>query len=163
MNVETQRKAAQKEAAKKDIIAGQGDARLRYTHPFPNAPVTVRASDQADPDVGLSAWQVRNHDQLLVHAGRYQSAELGRNGQVDCVRSGAGPGMADRSAKGVSSPGRGDRTGRKLAFAPSAKGRFRQLLQNRCLATGAKPAILRLRIAAGRLGRMTNRGGAGVD
>jgi hypothetical protein len=49
VNVETQRKAAQKEAAKKDIIAGQGDARLRYTHPFPNAPVTVRASDQADP------------------------------------------------------------------------------------------------------------------
>jgi len=48
VNVETQRKAAQKEAAKKEI-AGQGDARLRYTHPFPNAPVTVRASDQVDP------------------------------------------------------------------------------------------------------------------
>ncbi len=47
VNVETQRKAAQKE--KKDIVAGQGDARLRYTHPFPNAPVTVRPTDEVDP------------------------------------------------------------------------------------------------------------------
>ena len=50
VNVETQRKAAQK-AAKKDIIAGQGDARLRYNHPFPNAPVEVRPTDQADPQL----------------------------------------------------------------------------------------------------------------
>jgi hypothetical protein len=51
VNVETQRRAAQK-AAKKDFIAGQGDARLRYTHPFPaNEPVTVRPSDQVDPEL----------------------------------------------------------------------------------------------------------------
>src|SRR5579871_869751 len=44
---ETQRKKLKKEEEKKKI-AGQGDARLRYTHPFPNAPVTVRAGDQPD-------------------------------------------------------------------------------------------------------------------
>ncbi len=44
---ETQRKNLAREKAKKEI-AGVGDARLRYTHPFPNAPVTVRASDQSD-------------------------------------------------------------------------------------------------------------------
>ncbi len=42
---ETQRKKIAKEEAKKQI-AGVGDARLRGTHPFPNAPVTVRSSDQ---------------------------------------------------------------------------------------------------------------------
>ena len=45
VNQEVQRKRVAKEAEKK-VIAGQGDARLRYTHPFdPNAPVTVRATD----------------------------------------------------------------------------------------------------------------------
>jgi hypothetical protein len=45
VNQEVQRKQIEKEAAKK-VIAGQGDARLRYTHPFPpNTPVTVRATD----------------------------------------------------------------------------------------------------------------------
>ena len=48
VNQETQRKKVEKELAKK-AIAGQGDARLRYTHAFPNAPVTVRAADQTDP------------------------------------------------------------------------------------------------------------------
>jgi hypothetical protein len=43
---EVQRKALAKAEAKKQI-AGVGDARLRYTKSFPNAPVTVRASDQA--------------------------------------------------------------------------------------------------------------------
>jgi hypothetical protein len=44
VNQEAQRKKAQKEA--KQPIAGVGDARLRYTHPFdPNAPVTVRSTD----------------------------------------------------------------------------------------------------------------------
>jgi len=47
---ETIRKRIAKETAKKEI-AGQGDARLRYTHPFPNAPVTIRAQDQPDPSV----------------------------------------------------------------------------------------------------------------
>jgi len=49
-NQETERKRIAKEAAKKEI-AGVGDARLRYTHPFPNAPVTVRPQDQPDPSV----------------------------------------------------------------------------------------------------------------
>ena len=44
---EIQRKKLKKEAAKK-VIAGQGDARLRYTHPFPNAPVTVNAADDSN-------------------------------------------------------------------------------------------------------------------
>jgi len=41
---EGQRKKAAKEAPK--TIAGVGDARLRYTHPFPpNTPVTVRTTE----------------------------------------------------------------------------------------------------------------------
>jgi hypothetical protein len=43
VNQEIVRRKAQKEEGKK-TIAGVGDARLRYTHPFPpNEPVTVRA------------------------------------------------------------------------------------------------------------------------
>jgi hypothetical protein len=49
INQELQRKKVEKDAAKK-TIAGQGDARLRYTHPFdPNSTVTIRASDQEGP------------------------------------------------------------------------------------------------------------------
>ncbi len=48
---EVQRKRVAKEEAR-NKIAGQGDARLRYTHPFPNAPVTVQASDQQGPTAG---------------------------------------------------------------------------------------------------------------
>ena len=47
MNQEDLRKRVAKEEAKK-YIAGQGDARTRYSHPFPNAPVTIRAEDQPD-------------------------------------------------------------------------------------------------------------------
>jgi hypothetical protein len=47
VNQEIVRRKAQKDEGKK-TIAGVGDARLRYTHPFPaNEPVTVRA---VDPD-----------------------------------------------------------------------------------------------------------------
>ena len=50
VNQEAQRKKAQKEA--KRPIAGVGDARLRYTHPFdPNTPVTVRAVDPQGNEV----------------------------------------------------------------------------------------------------------------
>ncbi|MBV9290291.1 MAG: hypothetical protein JO288_21155 [Hyphomicrobiales bacterium] len=49
VNQETERKRVKKEAAKKEI-AGVGDARLRYTHPFPpNTPVTVNPTDQDIP------------------------------------------------------------------------------------------------------------------
>jgi hypothetical protein len=51
VNQEVLRKKAQKEEAKK-TIAGQGDARLRYNHPFPpNTPVTVRAVDPEGQEV----------------------------------------------------------------------------------------------------------------
>ena len=51
VNQEVLRKKAQKEEGKK-TIAGQGDARLRYTHPFPaNTPVTVRAVDPEGNEV----------------------------------------------------------------------------------------------------------------
>jgi hypothetical protein len=46
---EVRRKEFDKEEAKKKI-AGVGDARLRYTQPFPNAPVTVGAVDQQAAD-----------------------------------------------------------------------------------------------------------------
>ena len=54
VNQEIQRKKLAKDK-EKDQIAGVGDARLRYTHPFPNAPVTVRASDQPDGGVADQA------------------------------------------------------------------------------------------------------------
>ncbi len=55
VNQEAQRKKAEKEAAKK-TIAGVGDARLRYTHPFdPNAVVTVRASDNQAPGANCAS------------------------------------------------------------------------------------------------------------
>jgi hypothetical protein len=51
VNQEILRKKAQKEEGKK-TIAGQGDARLRYTQPFPaNTPVTVRAVDPEGNEV----------------------------------------------------------------------------------------------------------------
>ncbi len=51
VNQEVLRKKAQKEEGKK-TIAGVGDARLRYTHPFPpNEPVTVRAVDPEGNEV----------------------------------------------------------------------------------------------------------------
>ena len=43
--VQKKKLAREKERQK---IEGVGDARLRYTHPFPNAPVTVNASDQPE-------------------------------------------------------------------------------------------------------------------
>jgi hypothetical protein len=46
VNQESQRKRAEKEKEAKKTIAGVGDARLRYTQPFPpNTPVTVRTTD----------------------------------------------------------------------------------------------------------------------
>lgn len=45
VNQEVQHKRIAKEEAKKEI-AGVGDARMRYTHPFPNAPVTIGPPDQ---------------------------------------------------------------------------------------------------------------------
>ena len=55
VNQEVVRKRAEKDATKK-TIAGVGDARLRYTHPFPpNTPVTVRASDQDLPAGGTAS------------------------------------------------------------------------------------------------------------
>jgi hypothetical protein len=51
VNQEGQHKKIAKEEAKKQI-AGVGDARLRYTHPFPNAPVTVGPPDQQGTEGG---------------------------------------------------------------------------------------------------------------
>ena len=51
VNQEILRRKAQKEEGKK-TIAGVGDARQRYTHPFPpNEPVTVRAVDPEGNEV----------------------------------------------------------------------------------------------------------------
>ncbi len=57
VNQEVQRKIDAK-AKEKGKIAGVGDAKQRYTHAFPNAPVTVKPSDQPDgaaQDVGAKA------------------------------------------------------------------------------------------------------------
>jgi hypothetical protein len=51
VNQEVLRRNARKEDGKK-TIAGVGDARLRYTHPFdPNTPVTIRAVDPEGNEV----------------------------------------------------------------------------------------------------------------
>ena len=50
VNQEIERKRIEKEANKKAIPGPEG-VRERYTHPFPNAPVTVRAADQPDPQL----------------------------------------------------------------------------------------------------------------
>ena len=55
---ETMRKDLAREKAKKEI-AGVGDARLRYIKPFPNAPVTVRASDQSDEAAAAQASRAK--------------------------------------------------------------------------------------------------------
>jgi hypothetical protein len=50
VNQETQRKKAEKQKEAQKTIAGVGDARLRYTQPFPpNTPVTVRTTDDQLP------------------------------------------------------------------------------------------------------------------
>lgn len=54
VNQEAQHKKIAKEEAKKEI-AGVGDARLRYTHPFPNAPVTIGPSDHQGTNSGEKA------------------------------------------------------------------------------------------------------------
>ena len=63
VNQEIVRKKAEKEDAKK-YIAGQGDARLRYTHPFPNAPVTVRAADQQEPTAAAPEQKLESNSLL---------------------------------------------------------------------------------------------------
>ncbi len=60
---EIQRRKLAKDEAKKEI-AGQGDARLRYTHPFPNAPVTIRAADQSGPDGAAPEGKVESSSVL---------------------------------------------------------------------------------------------------
>ena len=81
VNQETQREKIEKEEAKKHI-AGQGDARLRYTHPFPNAPVTVGASDQQKPEataagVGSQSSSVLGSLNPMSWVGMGKSAPLG--------------------------------------------------------------------------------------
>ncbi len=81
VNQEAQRKKVAKDEAKKQI-AGQGDARLRYTHPFPNAPVTVRAADQqesggAAPDSKLEASSVLGNLNPMSWVGMGKSVPLG--------------------------------------------------------------------------------------
>ena len=75
---EVQRKNFAKEEEKKKI-AGQGDARLRYTHPFPNAPVTVQASDHqlSSGSVNASAPSVLGSLNPMSWVGMGKSVPLG--------------------------------------------------------------------------------------
>ncbi len=85
INQESQRKKAQKAAARKEI-AGVGDARLRYTHPFdPNAgTVTVRAVDPQGNEIkcpegscGSSGSSVLSSLNPLSWVGMGKHASLG--------------------------------------------------------------------------------------
>ena len=72
------RRKALKEEGKK-TIAGVGDARLRYTHPFPaNEPVTVRA---VTPD-GQTVKCEGACGSTSTVLGNHQSIELVRNGEA---------------------------------------------------------------------------------
>ena len=89
------RKKAEKDAAKK-TIAGVGDARLRYTHPFdPNGVVTVHATDHDNP--GSSCTDGKCGSTTL---GSLKSVELGRLRKNCDAWPRAGSSMAHRSAKG---------------------------------------------------------------
>ncbi len=81
VNQEVQRKRNEREEAKKQI-AGQGDARLRYTHPFPNAPVTVRATDQQGTEATSADGKIESSSVLgslnpMSWVGMGKSAPLG--------------------------------------------------------------------------------------
>jgi hypothetical protein len=82
VNQEIVRRKALKEEGKK-TIAGVGDARLRYTHPFPaNEPVTVRAVDPDGQTVKCqgacgSASTVLGNLNPLNWVGMGKPAELG--------------------------------------------------------------------------------------
>lgn len=81
VNQESERKKIEKEEAKKQI-AGVGDARLRYTHPFPNAPVTIRAADQQEPETAAAGATAASSSVLgnlnpLGWVGMGKSAPLG--------------------------------------------------------------------------------------
>jgi hypothetical protein len=84
VNQEDLRRKSQKDEGKK-TIAGVGDARLRYTHPFPaNTPVTVRAVDPEGNEVkctgscGSTSSMLSNLNPLnWVGMGGKGSAPLG--------------------------------------------------------------------------------------
>jgi hypothetical protein len=66
INQETERKRLKKEATRKEI-AGQGDARARYTHPFdPNTPVTVKPTDQEMPGGGCASGACQGSSSSLL-------------------------------------------------------------------------------------------------
>jgi hypothetical protein len=64
VNQEVQRKALLKQQ-EKDKIAGVGNARLRYTHPFPNAPVTVGPADPSDASADQSGGDKAQSTSML--------------------------------------------------------------------------------------------------
>jgi hypothetical protein len=84
VNQEIVRKKALREEEKKRI-AGAGDARLRYTHPFPaNEPVTIRAVDpdgqtvRCESNCGQSSSVLSNLNPLKwVGMGKSDAAALG--------------------------------------------------------------------------------------
>ena len=65
LDQEVQRKKIAKEK-EKGQIAGVGDARLRYTHPFPNAPVTVNAADQPQGSATEPAGGAKTESSTLL-------------------------------------------------------------------------------------------------
>ena len=133
MNQEVVRKKVAKDK-EKNQIAGVGDARLRYTHPFPNAPVTVRAADQ--PDGGRTDETNGGKAESSSAARQSQPAELGRIGEEREARSRAGSGLADGPAERLSGARRDgggrDETG---GFA-RARGGLTAILSPRSLLDG---------------------------
>ncbi len=95
---EVQRKAIAKEQEKKKI-AGVGDARLRYTHPFPNAPVTVGAADQ--PDGGTTDQANGGKAESSSPLGNLNPLGWVGIGKSTQARSRTGSGMVNGSAEGL--------------------------------------------------------------
>ena len=114
INQETQRKKLKKDATKKEI-AGQGNARLRYTHPFdPNAPVTVKPTDQ---EVHGASCANGGCQESALHSQQPQPPQLGwRRQERQAAGAGAQPGMADGSAERLSGSRDGDRAGVQLTI-----------------------------------------------
>ena len=79
INQETERKKLRKDAAKKEI-AGQGNARLRYSHPFdPNAPVTVKPTDQEVQGAGCANGACQSSPSILTNLNPLGWVGLGKS------------------------------------------------------------------------------------
>ena len=79
---EAQRKALAKAEAKKQQVPVVGNGRNRYGRPFPNAPVTVRASDQPDGGASEQTSNAKTDNSVLGNLNPLGWVGLGKSGKL---------------------------------------------------------------------------------